>query len=179
MRAALAVPDQPGYKKLMTHVLSRDPASGGRRLRLDRGSRDGIRIGQAVLAGSYLLGRILEVSRHSAVVITVHDPNCKVVVQVVGRKAHGILFGAGEQRWKSQPYCLLKYLPRDLEYPAGTRVVSSAYSRMMPPAIPVGVVAPPVSGQMPTKVNRLYRNAWVKPKAFEQEYSILMVLVAE
>ena len=126
LRRALNVNTPPGYMKKGARVLQRDPANGNRTFRINCGSDDGVKVGQAVLAGEYLAGRILETSAKTSVVTSVSDPNCHVAVRVVDLlKAEGVMFGQGEELWKQSPYCLVRYLPRDLEYGEGMLVVTS------------------------------------------------------
>ncbi len=177
LRRALEAPKRPGYKRVTAHVFDRDPAQGGRIIRLDRGSSSGIRPGFAVMAGGFLIGRVKETTEKTATVTTVIDPNCKVPARVVGMQAHGILFGAGEEGWKRQPYCIMKHLPRDLEYEEGREVVTSPYSELMPSSLPIGKLQRRGDGPMVLNVHKLYKNVWVKPAAFEKDFSVLVVLV--
>ena len=179
LRRLLVLPQRPGYRYVVGRVISADPASGGRRQRLDRGRRQGLRIGQAALAGDSLIGRVFEVAEDSCLVITISDPNCQVPALVEGLAAPGILAGAGEERWVSQPFCQLKFLPRDLEYAEGARVVTSPFCETMPAAIPIGELRPHSSGQLVATVDQLYKNAWVKPFAFGEEHRFLAVLVSD
>ncbi len=178
LRGLLKLPERTDYDYVACRVVTRDPAAGGRRLRISRGSKAGIRPGQAVLAGKWLLGRVLEASEESALVITISDPNCKVPARLVGLPAFGVLMGEGEERWKSQPYCLLKHLPRDLDYQEGTPVVSSPFSEDMPPDLPIGVLEPRGKAKLVLTVDQLYKNAWVKPGAFKTKAGVVVVLIA-
>lgn len=179
LRALLGLPARAGYRYVIGRTIGADPASGGRRRRLDRGRRHGVRLGQAVLAGDSLLGRVAEVADATCVVLTVSDPNCRVPAQIEGLPAQGILCGAGEERWVTQPFCLLKLLPRDLDYPVGARVVTSPFCETLPPALPIGELQPRRNGALVVTVDELYRNAWVKPFAFAAERRFLAVLVPE
>ncbi len=177
LRRLLNVPEPPGYSRAVCRVISRDPVSGGRRLRVAGGENIGIKPGQAVLAEEWLMGRVLEVSKESCIVVTISDPNCKVPARIVGTNGFGVLMGEGEERWKSQPFCLLKHLPRDLEYREGAAVVTSSYSEMVPPEIPIGVLKPRGGSKLVMTIDQLYKNAWVRPKAFDLDFSVVVILV--
>ncbi len=176
LRSALGVPARADYVPVLARVLGRDPASGGRRLRLDRGTLHGLAVGQAVLAHGALLGRVLEVSPHSAVAQTLADPDCRVSVRLVGANAHGVLFGRGGNDWRARPLGVVKFLPRDLDYAAGIEVVTSDYGLMVPLAIPVGVLTPDGAAPLVEDVNHLYRNATARLYAFEADWQLVSVL---
>lgn len=177
MRALLGAPPAPGYRYQLAHLLSREPASGGRRLRLDVGSEAGLAPGQAVIARGFLLGRIFEVSERSAVVMTVADPNCKVSVRLPDAQAYGILIGRGENEHLARPACLVQFLPRDLEYQPGMLVETAEHSQIIPAAIPVGELQAPPDHELTDTVKQLYRNAHVAPGAFARDYRVVAVLV--
>jgi rod shape-determining protein MreC len=177
LRRALHLPDHPDYVPLMAQVLTRDPASGGRRLRIDRGSDDGVQIGQPVTVNGFLLGRILEVTSHSAVVITLADPNCQVSTRITvdGIAVTGILNGRGQDQWRVEPYCLLTHLPRDLTYAEGLEVETSGYSIVIPPGIPIGITHRPDSAPLSETVDQLYKNVVVAPYAFREDFLFVCI----
>ena len=156
----------PGYKKVFANITIKDPLQGGRRFRINRGSEAGITVGQAVIQGRYLIGRIHEVSKNSAQVIT-----------LIVRNAHGILRGVAEEAWTQKPYCMLIRMPRDITYPEGATVLSSIHSEQMPSGLLIGVTAKPRTGSMVKTVDQLYKNIWVQPQAFQTEVSVVSVLI--
>lgn len=178
LRRLLALPPRARFRVVAARVVGRDPASGGRKLRLDRGAADDVAVGQAVLANGLFLGRIAETSRHSAIALTIADPNCRASVRIHLRGARGVLFGHGGSRWLDKPACVLKYLPRDLEYEAGQSIETSAYSSTIPAGIPVGRIMQMEGEPLVETVNQLYRQVRVKPFAFDQDFSFVAVLVA-
>ncbi|MBW7849380.1 MAG: rod shape-determining protein MreC [Rhodospirillales bacterium] len=98
------------------------------------GAAEGVRKGQAVLAGEALVGRVAEVGRRSARVLLLTDLNSRIPVATVGARANAILAGDNSD----QP--TLSYLPLDAVVEPGQRVVTSGHGGAFPPGIPVGVV---------------------------------------
>lgn len=177
LRRILRVTPSPGLALVVAEVLSRDPASGGRRLLLGRGEADGIQAGQAVLAEGRLLGRILNASRHSAEVITLLDRSCRVSVSLPGNRAEGVLSGRDGNAWSADPYCQLDYLPRDLQYAEGQEVVTSAFGQQVPAGIPVGRTQAMPGRPLVENVDNLYRRLTVKPFASAGDLAVVSVLV--
>jgi rod shape-determining protein MreC len=101
---------------------------------LNAGSRDGIRKGQAVIAGEYLVGRIAEVGDRSARVLLLTDINSHIPVVVEGTRAKAILAGDNSDRAR------LNYLAPNSAAAPGTRVVTSGHGGAFPPGLPVGVI---------------------------------------
>lgn len=102
---------------------------------INAGSRDGVRKGQAVMAGDVLVGRIAEVGERSARVLLLTDINSHVPVVVEGSRAKAILTGDNTDRPR------LNYLSPNVAAGQGDRVVTSGHGGAFPPGIPIGVIA--------------------------------------
>ena len=173
----LNVEGRPDYDYLPARIISRDPANGGRKVRLDRGILDGVKIGQPILAQGYLYGRILETSKHTSLVLTILDPNCKISVKIANTNLHGVLFGLEKEAWKMNPSCIIKFLPRDFEYQPGMKVLTSGYSTLIPGAIPVGVLSPNRTGNVTEIVDQLYKVANLKTLDLREEFDYITILM--
>lgn len=77
------------------NLLAARPIGLGRFLTIDKGSEDGVILGQAVIFKDVYLGQVKEVSPKSAQVILPADPNSKLAVFAHSKtgKAKGILLG--------------------------------------------------------------------------------------
>lgn len=181
LRAQLGLPRPPGWRLVTARVITRDPAAGGRRLGIACGLADGVAPGLAVTSRGYLLGRVVECGAHYATVMTVADPQCAVSarVEVGGQPAYGILHGLGQEQWRSLPHCALTNLPRDLAYESDVPVETSSFSQMLPAGLPIGSLCASPAGTVTATVNSLYKNAWVMPGAFEQDFTIVAVWVPQ
>ena len=122
-----------------TYVSARVIADAGgafvRTVVLNAGGRDGVRGGQAVVDGDGFIGRIVEVGRRSARVLLITDLNARIPVVVEATRTPAILAGDNSDR------PTLTFVPANARIDAGQRIVTSGQGGMLPPGLPVGVVA--------------------------------------
>ncbi|MTJ82910.1 MAG: rod shape-determining protein MreC [Telmatospirillum sp.] len=102
---------------------------------LNAGAHDGIRKGQAVIAGEFLVGRIAEVGGRSARVLLITDINSHIPVLLENSRAKAILTGDNTDRPR------LSYLSTSSNAQPGDRVVSSGHGGAFPPGLPLGVIS--------------------------------------
>ncbi len=178
LREQLRLSKALGYRLVTAQILVSDPVNGGRTFMIDRGRTSGLQIGQPVLRDGNLLGRVLEVSDHSAHVLSIADPNCKLSVRIVDTEHHGILFGRGANAWRASPYCVARYMPRDAQYMAGTLVETSAFDAKVPPGLPVGSLARRPEREMIVDVDNLYKTLTVEPFAFTSTTPFVTIVLA-
>lgn len=124
--------DQGNY--LWSSVIGRSASAWWQHLVIDRGSNQGIRNGAVVLAPGGLVGRVTNLYRNSSRVLLISDPNAQVGVMISRTRNMGMLRGT-EQNLGS-----LSFFERDVNVKAGDLVVTSPYSSLYPPGIPVGRV---------------------------------------
>lgn len=120
-------------------VLSEQGGAAGVRhsLRIDRGSLDGIREGAAVAVSEGLVGRVGEVSPHTAEVLLLTDRSVRVACVVEtgeGVRATGILSGGSEEKLE------LKRWSGAEELPPRARVLTSGQGGVFPKGIEVGTL---------------------------------------
>ena len=115
-------------------VIGRDPLPWFRTLTLDRGERDGVRRGMAVLAPQGVVGQISTVSRTAAQVLVLTDTNSGIDALVQRTRARGIVQGDLEAG------CYMKYLRRAEDVVVGDQVVTSGLDGIFPKGIIVGEV---------------------------------------
>lgn len=180
LRRLLGMRAHQVWNSVVARIISRDPATGFRRIRIDRGESDGILVGQLVLRNQAVLGRIARVARHSALVLLLSDPDCRLSVALQNGKQEesGILHGLKSESWRLAPRCAVDYLPRDGTYRVGQKIVTSRYSRCAPPGLPVGVLTEaPDGGDSIKIIDQLYKRAYVRITAFEKDSPFVMVLI--
>jgi rod shape-determining protein MreC len=85
-----------GYRVLPAHVIAVGPAGDfDWTVVLDAGTRDGARVGQTVIAGPNVVGRIVRVSASSTTVLLAADPDSGIGVRDQRSKQIGIAHGNG------------------------------------------------------------------------------------
>jgi rod shape-determining protein MreC len=102
---------------------------------LNVGSRDGVRKGQAVIAGEHMVGRIVEVGDRLARILLLTDINSHIPVIIENSRAKAILSGDNSDRPR------LNYLAPNSNPAPGDRVITSGHGGAFPPGLPIGVIA--------------------------------------
>lgn len=77
------------------NLIAARPIGLSRFLKIDRGSKDDIKVGQAVVVNDNLVGRIVEVSEKSSNIQLIQDPDSKIAAfsQNLEGKAKGVVIG--------------------------------------------------------------------------------------
>jgi rod shape-determining protein MreC len=117
-------------------VIAQAPSNFQNTVVIDRGSEHNVVVGQPVVTGAGLVGRILEVSRTLATVQLVTDRSSNVGIRLTGSGEIGIASGTGSGD------------PLDIGFVAATAkvtegeavVTSGLQGSVFPPEIPVGTV---------------------------------------
>lgn len=134
LRSLLRVRPEPSVNYIAARVIATPGSSFVRTLVVTAGKRDGVRKGQAALAGAGLVGRVIEVGEWSSRVLLLTDINARIPVILSNTRQRSILAGDNSDQAK------LLYLPPDSPIQVGERVVTSGDGGLFPPGLPVGVV---------------------------------------
>jgi len=128
------IPD-PDPSFITTRVIGDTGGAFVHSMLVNTGTREGLRKGQAVIAGEVLVGRIAEVGARVARVLLVTDINSHIPVLIESSRAKAILTGDNSDRPR------LNYLSPNTNATPGDRVVTSGHGGAFPPGVPIGVVA--------------------------------------
>lgn len=120
-------------------VLARDPDGWWQTLRLNKGRADGVLPNLAVVAAEGLIGRTVEVSEHTADVLLVSDPACKVAVRIPRTSTFGVLAGRGPS-WRGETLCRIDFVNKNAAIRPGDEVVTSGLGGIFPKGLLVGYV---------------------------------------
>jgi len=120
--------------RLSAPVISRVPGGWWQQLLLGKGSLEGVKVGQAVLAPGGLIGLVSSVTPTTATVTLLTDPSSRVGVWVARNRHHALLSGLGTSR------PVLRFLEKDPQVQPGDVVFTSPASTLVPPNLPVGVL---------------------------------------
>ncbi len=101
---------------------------------LNRGAKDGVSVGDVVVACSGLVGQVMRISQSSCVVLFVVDKRCGVGVRVKRNGAIGFVRGCGNGK------CSVRLLDSNGDLRAGDELVTSGLGEVYPVGIPVGKV---------------------------------------
>ena len=115
-------------------VISRKTGSWWRQIILNKGSKDGVKIGSSVIGPGGLLGRINTTSSYTSTVRLLTSPESKVGVWVDRIQRNGLLIGSADN------YPNLILYSKDADIKVGDFVSSSPASTLLPPNLPIGIV---------------------------------------
>ena len=104
-------------------------------LTIDIGSKNGLLSNQAVLTPEGIIGKTVQVCQSSSLVQSISDNNFRLSVRIMPSGAVGIL------RWHSNSMCKVYEVQKNVEINIGDRVITSGFSKIYPPKLPVGVVS--------------------------------------
>ena len=134
LREILSLQNSSNEDQISAAVISRKTGSWWRQLILNKGSKDGVEIGNSVIGPGGLIGRINNTSLFTSTVTLLTSPESKVGVWVDRIQINGLLVGTGEDL----PNLVLYSKNADIQ--VGDFVSSSPASSLLPPNIPVGIV---------------------------------------
>src|SRR5258706_5308901 len=132
LRDLLAFRERLAGEVLAAAVIGRDATGLARTLTIDRGERDGIVKGAAVLAPAGVVGQVFLASPHAARVLLITDHNSGVDAIVQRTRARGIVEGSVNEG------CGLKFVKRTEDLQPGDVVVTSGVDGIFPRGLPIG-----------------------------------------
>lgn len=136
LRAQAHFLEESGYDSVGARVISREIGSIRARVTIDRGARDGIETGQAVVAdGGLYVGKILTVRERIAVVELFTDPEARTAAAPLAKpRLLGVIEGRGNGA------ALLTYIPSSEELSEDQIVVTAGTEEKVSGHLPVGIV---------------------------------------
>jgi rod shape-determining protein MreC len=134
--AELAGYDAPGRNQeiVTADVVSRDTSSTLRTIVINKGTRDGIRRGMAVITGQGLVGRVIEVTANASRVMLITSEASAVAARVLRSRTEGAVVGraSGELR--------MVMLDPSADIQIGDLVITSGLGGSLPPDLVIGQV---------------------------------------
>jgi len=134
LRRILSLQESSNNEHITAAVISRKTGSWWRQITLNKGSKDGIEIGNIVVGPGGLLGRVKNTSLFTSSVTLITSPESKLGVWVDRIQINGLLVGLGDD------YPSLILYSKDADIKVGDFVSSSPASTLLPPNIPIGIV---------------------------------------
>lgn len=122
-------------RSLVAEIMRVDLDPFRQRVLVNRGSKDGVFVGQAVLDAYGVFGQVTRVGPVSAEVIMISDPEHAIPVRINRTGVRSIAVGLGQPDQLALPF-----LPRSADLEAGDLLVSSGLGGVFPPGYPVATV---------------------------------------
>lgn len=115
--------------------LSPDPFA--KRILINKGSTEGVYVGQPVIDASGLMGQVVEVQLLSSWVLLITDPQHGTPVQVIRNGIRAIAYGTRDNFHQ----LTLSDIPNTADIQEGDELVTSGLDGRFPPGYPVGVIS--------------------------------------
>lgn len=143
------------YPSMGANIIAKDPGNWYQRFTIDKGSKDGVRNNDVILAGGGLVGHVVEVTPFSSTVEAIIDDRSAVSGKIVRTGDLGMV--KGEIELIEQGICKME-LDIASDVVKGDQIITSHLGQVYPPGIPIGVVEEVTTGK-----NGLTQYAYIKP----------------
>ena len=130
---------------------------------LNKGSKDEVMLGMAVLDKGYLVGKIVEVNYATSRALLISDLNSKIPVSIEPGNIQSILSGTGDDNGK------LEYLQEDLEIQDKSIIYTSGSGALFKSGIPVGTVSKKIEDNNVNFFSNLSQLTFVKLVSYKRE----------
>jgi rod shape-determining protein MreC len=135
LRALLDSTSKVGDSILIAEIVSVDMNPYRNLIVINRGSNEGVYVGQALIDADGIIGQIIRDRYYSAEAMLVTDIDHAVPVELARNRLRTIAVGTGELDRLSLPF-----LPSNADVREGDLLVTSGLGGSFPPGYPVGVI---------------------------------------
>ena len=101
---------------------------------INKGSKDEVKKGMAVLHGYYLIGKVVEVNYITSRVLLLSDLNSKIPIVVEPSSVHSIMSGNGKKSG------IIQYTKNNIPLKNGSVLYTSGTGSLFKPGIPIGKI---------------------------------------
>jgi len=168
LRTQLALPPRADYRSLAANIIARNTSTWFRRLTIDRGTLDGVKLNMPVTTAGGVVGRIISVGPNYAVVQVITDKQAGVGAMLQNSRA------MGEVRGLDSSDCELKNISTATTVQEGESVVTTGLDRIYPKGLLIGMV-----GGIEQDPNAPFNKIVIKPTAPVDRLEHVLVLLAE
>ena len=151
LRGLLALKDTTAYTLVSSDVISKLVSQVQGNYIINTGGNNGVETGMPVINEHGLIGIVTDVSPGYSVVRNIRNSSLKIAVESLRTGVNGIL------NWNGYDY-IIHNIPTNFDIEAGDILVTSEFSTILPPSIPVGTV-----NEKESTVSGLLTNVKVKP----------------
>ncbi len=133
LKGMLNFAEKPETELLSSKIISKNFGNLLGNLLIDRGEKDSINIGMPVINHLGLVGIIYETSKDFSLVRTLRNSKLNCAVETQRSGVQGILSWQGDK-------LVIKNIPTTYDIEIGDRIITSDFSTLFPPSIPIGIV---------------------------------------
>ena len=164
LREMLDMRDTTTYSLIAADVISKLTSKVEGNYIVNAGKEDGVVTGMPVINEMGLIGVIIDISQNFSSVRTLENIKLNIAVTNQRSNIDGIL------SWNGQRH-VIKNIPTTFDMKVGDRIETSAFSTILPPSIPIGVIE-----EKETEVSGLLSSIYVKPFANVKSVENLFVV---
>jgi rod shape-determining protein MreC len=135
LQGLLALQDDYDFNFVAARVIGREQVALSKTILINKGTADGLKAGQPVMAALGLVGRVIDASWHSAKVLPLIDENSNIDAIVQRNRTQGIIRGAGFRG------CAMKYISKIQDVREGDVIISSGIGGVFPRGMMIGQVS--------------------------------------
>ncbi|MBV9182832.1 MAG: rod shape-determining protein MreC [Acidobacteria bacterium] len=132
LQALLGFKEQFIDRTLAAQVIGASGSEQSRIIYLDKGAADGVAPEMAVISGEGIVGKVIQVFRHTAQVLLINDQSSGVGTILEDSRLQGVLKG------KPSGEVVLDKVMAEEEVKVGERVLTSGGDQIFPKGLPVG-----------------------------------------
>lgn len=135
LRALLDSTAKVGGRVLIGEIMSIDMNPFRHRITINKGSNDGLYVGQALIDADGIIGQVIRDQFFSAEALLITDIDHALPVEIVRSRLRTVVVGTGDLERLSLPF-----LPRNADVIDGDILVTSGLGGTFPPGYPVGII---------------------------------------
>lgn len=124
-----------GERVLVAELLAVDMDPFRHQITLNKGSRDGVQIGQPLLDANGVMGQILQVGLLTSTALLISDPSHALPVQITRNGLRALVVGTGAFHRLEVPY-----IPKTADVRVGDLLMTSGLGGRFPPDYPVAKI---------------------------------------
>lgn len=121
---------------IVAELLSVDQNPYRQLVEINKGTKDGVEIGQAIIDDFGVMGQVIHINRFSSTIILISDPDHAIPVQFIRSGVRSVAFGNG-----NTDHLELRFLPATADIQIGDELVTSGLGGRFPTDYPVATVA--------------------------------------
>ena len=151
---------------IAAEIVARDPSPWFKSVIIDKGEKDGIKKGMAVVVSEGIVGQVVDISAGYSKVLLIIDHNSSIDAVVRRTRARGVVIGESARR------CQFNYVLRKNDVEVGDTVISSGLDGVYPKGLMVGSVVSVVK-----RSYGIFQEVTIMPGVdFEKLEEVLVVL---
>lgn len=134
LKQLLNYSDDIPHEKILAQVVGWDSANEFKVIRLNKGTKDGIKVMSPVITDQGLVGYVYRATPSYSDVLTILDQNNRIDVIVERTRTHGIVEGVFNFK------CALKYVMRNEPVEVGDKLITAGVGGIYPKGVKVGMI---------------------------------------